>query len=157
VLGAELPAATADVTLTDLAAIPGVTPQYREAVNLFLQAQRSDNRQRDYSACIAAFQGIAATTDNPELRLRSHYFLTFALFLQRDVGQAYGHAKQVLALARDLYRDNPRAVLANRLAAQVERGDTTLSDVRIALAAQAGPECSRLAGDLGRYAQSAKP
>ena len=75
VLGAELPAGT-DVALADLAAIPGATPEYRDAVNLFLQAQRSDNRQRDYSACIAAIEGIAATTDNPELRLRSHYFLT---------------------------------------------------------------------------------
>jgi hypothetical protein len=151
VFGAELPVvAGSEATLADLSAIPGVTPQYVAAVNQFLQAQRSDNPARDYTVCIAAFQQIAAATDNPELQIRSHYFLAFALLLQRDVAQAYQHAKTVLTLARGLYRNDTRVGWATRLADLADRGDLTLSDMRIAITAQSGAECSRLVGDLGQ-------
>lgn len=154
-LGAEL-GTTGDepATVAAFAGIPGVTQQYVDAYNLFVEGQRADNPEHDYDRSIAAFAEIAATSDNPELRLRSAYFLTLCHFLEGNWSEAYEWAENVLSQARELHSDDPRTQLALDLAERARAGEVTLSDVRTVLAAQLGVDESVTAGELSdRYGE----
>lgn len=137
-----------------LPAVSGETKEYADAVKLFMEAKRSDNKQRNYAPCIENFSKIAESTDNPELRIRSKYFLAFVLFLQRDFPNAILYVKQVLALGKDMYKANPFAVMAGSLSAKLDEGEVSFGDVRSAMSAQKAEKSALLADDLLHYSQT---
>lgn len=137
-----------------LSSAPRATKEYTDAVNLFMEAKRSDNKQRNYDQCIESFRKITESTDNPELRIRSKYYLTFALFLQRDFASSMIYAKQVLASGKDMYKENPFAVMAGSLSAKLDKGDVSFGDVRSSMSAQKAEKPALLADGLLRYLQT---
>jgi hypothetical protein len=151
-LGAPAPATPeAPATLATFADVSGVTQEYVDAYNLFVQARSAGNPEHDYSKAVAAFSRIAENPAAPEVQLRSCYFLTLCHFLEGRWSQAFASSEKVLTLAQALHADDPRVALALRLAERAKAGEASLSDVRITLAAQFGADPSLLAAELNTW------
>ncbi|NLF16300.1 MAG: hypothetical protein GX595_03460 [Lentisphaerae bacterium] len=156
-LGAEAPATPGTTaTLATFADMPGVTPAYVEAYNAYVQARYSDRPVGDYTRAIDAFTAIAQDSPDPELRLRSAYFLTLCHALQGQWHDAYTWSERVLAQVAVLHADDPRTQLALRLADRAKAGEVSLRDARIVFAAQLGADNAGLAGDLAEWHQECR-
>lgn len=157
VLGAEIAGADGEavdadaLTIAAFPEIPGVTQEYVDAFKLFLKAKQRADPKAGYRQCAAAFAAILKTTANPEIRIRSAYFLAFCHFLRRDFGKSYQYCTVVLSLSENLYRDNRQATLARRLASQAWAGELRLRDLQTVLAAQAARDTSLFVGDLDAW------
>lgn len=126
--GIEVMAATQDVdpdslTTKDFSDIPGVTQEYVDAFKLFLKAKAQDRGEDTYDKAIAAFEKIAATTENPELKLRSLYIITFSNFLQMRIAEAHKTGMEVLKLSRSLYEGDKRIVFLDKIISLIQRGE----------------------------------
>ena len=121
-------AQTADVdpdklTVADFKDIPDVTREYVDAYKIFLKAQNyRDKSGPGYADAAAAFDKIAATTANPELKLRSLYLVTFCNFLQRKIDNAYKSGQQVIALSKQLYPKDSRVIMLDKIVEAVNKG-----------------------------------
>lgn len=111
------------LTLNDFTDIPGVTQEYVDAYKLFLKAKVSDKQNSSYADAAAAFDKIAATTENPELKLRSLYIVTLSNFLQGNVDGAYKSAQEVLTLSKQLYPKNALVLKLDKVVFGINKGD----------------------------------
>ena len=111
------------LTIKDFSDIPGVTQEYVDAYKLFLKAKSQDKGKDTYEQAIAAFEKIAKTTRNPELKLRSLYLITFSNFLLSKIESAYKSGMQVLALSKKLRGKDKRIIFLNNLIAKIQKGE----------------------------------
>ena len=114
---------TDTLTIKDFSEIPGVTQKYVDAYKLFLKAKAQDNGEDTYEKAIAAFEKIAKTTRNPELKLRSLYLITFSNFLLSNIESAYKSGMQVLALSKKLRGKDKRIIFLSNLVAKIQKGE----------------------------------
>lgn len=125
----------AELTIADFPDIPGVTQEYVDAYKLFLKAKAGDRQDPSYADVVSAFSKIAATTDNPELKLRSLFLVTFSNFLQFKFDEAYQSGRQVLALSKELYPEDSRIAKLERIVAAITKGELkNIADMKMAIA-----------------------
>ena len=111
------------LTLNDFKEIPGVTQEYVDAYKLFLKAKAGDKQSPSYANAVAAFDKIAATTKNPELKLRSLYIVTLSNFLQGKIDEAYKSAQDVLSLSKKLYPKDNLVAKLDKIVSDITKGD----------------------------------
>jgi len=111
------------LTLADFSDIPGVTQDYVDAYKIFLKAKSGDKQNPSYADAVAAFDKIATTTNNPELKLRSLYIVTLCNFLQGKIDEAYKSGQEVLSLSKALYPKNNLVVKLDRIVSDITKGD----------------------------------
>lgn len=131
-IGAETAELDPDsLTLADFSDIPGVTEEYVNAYKLFLKSKAGDKKgEAGYSNAAASFQKIAATTKNPELKLRSLYLVTFCNFLDRKIDEAYKSGIEVFRLSKSLYKDDQRVKLLDKIITDAEKKKLTPSSLK---------------------------
>lgn len=133
----------------------GETQEYQDAIKKFILAKRSDKPDRGYQSCVETFRDMSKKAGNsPELKLRSGYFLAFALFLQRDFHGAAANAAQVLAAGREILKAEPLAQKAAKLCRSYEDGDVSMEQVQTAMASQKAGSPAALAECMKRFAQT---
>ena len=153
------------LTIADFSDIPGVTEEYVDAYKTFLKAKAGDNQEPNYEQAAAAFQKIAKTTRNPELKLRSLYLVTYCNFLQLKIHDAYESGMEVLKLSKSLLKGDKRAVFLDKVVSAIQKGEISntgdLKEViewegEEALGAEKGKEVSGLVEDLSLLPEGAK-
>ena len=102
------------LTLDDFSDIPGVTQEYVDAYKLFIRGKAGESKEFNYASAAAAFEKIARRTDNPELKLRSLYLVTFCNFLQWEIEDAYESGLEVLKLSKSLYKGDEKVSFLNK-------------------------------------------
>lgn len=116
------------LTLNDFKEIPGVTQEYVNAYKLFLKAKAGDKQSPSYADAVAAFDKVAATTKNPELKLRSLYIVTLSNFLQGKIDEAYKSAQNVLSLSKKLYPKDNLVAKLDKIVSDITKGN--IKDVK---------------------------
>ena len=134
------------LTLNDFKEIPGVTQEYVNAYKLFLKAKAGDKQSPSYADAVAAFDKVAATTKNPELKLRSLYIVTLSNFLQGKIDEAYKSAQNVLSLSKKLYPKNNLVAKLDKVVSDITKGN--IKDVKKLKAGIAEQSSAEFADDL---------
>ena len=142
------------LTLNDFKEIPGVTQEYVDAYKLFLKARAGDKQSPAYADAAAAFDKIAATTQNPELKLRSLYIATLSNFLQGKIDEAYKSAQDVISLSKELYPKNSLVVKLDKVVSDITKGD--IKDVKGLNAGMAEQSSAEFADDLNAVVKGQK-
>ena len=110
------------LTIADFSDIPGVTQEYVDAYKIFLKAKAGDKQKPTYEDAANAFQKIANTTKNPELKLRSLYLVTYCDFLQLKIDEAYKNGMEVLKLSKSLLKGDKRVDFLNKIVSEIKKG-----------------------------------
>ena len=142
------------LTLNDFKEIPGVTQEYVNAYKLFLKAKAGDKQSPSYADAVTAFDKVAATTKNPELKLRSLYIVTLSNFLQGKIDEAYKSAQNVLSLSKELYPEDNLVAKLDKVVSKITKGDIAhIGGLRAEIAAS---ESREFATDLNVIAEGQK-
>ena len=111
------------LTLADFSEIPGVTQEYVDAYKIFLEAKSGGKAKPTYADAVAAFDQIAASTTNPEIKLRSLYVVTLVNFLQFKIDQAYKSGQEVLTLSKQLYPQDNSVLKLEKVTTAITKGE----------------------------------
>ena len=136
----ELIAADIDpesLTIQDFSDIPGVSQEYVDAYKLFLKAKVYDKDKNTYDKAAAAFEKIAGSTENPELKLRSLFLVTLCHFLEMKIDDAYKSGMKVLSLCKELRKDEPKVIFLDKMVSAIQKGEISqIKDIKDALTPQ---------------------
>ncbi len=153
------------LTIADFSDIPGVTEEYVDAYKTFLKAKAGDNQEPNYEQAATAFQKIAKTTRNQELKLRSLYLVTYCNFLQLKIHDAYESGMEVLKLSKRLLKGDKRVDFLDKVVSAIEKEEIkTTGDLKEviewegeeALGTEKGEEVSGFVEDLSLLPEGAK-
>ncbi len=111
------------LTIADFSDIPGVTQEYVNAYKLFLKAKAQDKGKYTYKEAIESFEAIAGTTENPELKLRSFFLITFCNFLGMNIDEAHKAGIETLHLAEELRKGDSRVAFLSEFTQKISQGE----------------------------------